>query len=70
MSFIVSERVGCDCSGGGDGSGGVGEIDDTKGISIEKYVTCNMLPFFLLHFFNKDMKLVGGGSVINRAYPV
>ena len=63
--------MGCDCSGGGDGNGGVGEIDDTKCISIEKYVTCNMLPlFFFFHFFNKEMKLVGGESVINRAYPV
>ena len=63
--------MGCDCSGGGDGSGGVGDIDDTKGISIEKYVTCNMPPlFFSLSSFNIEMKLVGGGSFINRAYPV
>ena len=34
-------------------------------------VTCLMSPFFLIFFFLKDkvVKLVGGGSDINRANP-
>ena len=32
-------------------------------------VTCNFF-FYLFFFFDKAVKLVGGGSVINGAYPV